>query len=214
MRAWTFSTRGTPSNILTWTSSLPTPILTPSQILIRISHAALNPGGTTAMALMPTILRVKNSIPEIDFAGTVVARGAFAPSHLTIGTRVFGAIHLKSMNRGMGTLADYIAIGETDGGVAVLPDRVSFEQGAGLAGCGITGLGMWREAGCQEGDRVLVNGASGGAGTMAVQVAKALGTGKVVGICSGRNAEMVRGLGADEVSGAWIVSGCLDTYGV
>ncbi|KAF2812277.1 NAD(P)-binding protein [Mytilinidion resinicola] len=199
MRAWLVSARGPPTTVLKLTTTLPTPTPQPTQLLIRISHAALNPGSKALMLLIPQFLRASPSIPEIDFAGTVVAAGASAPSQFPIGTRVFGCLHLKSMAAGKGVLADYIAINSEEGGVAVLPASWSFEQGAGLACCAITALNMCRASGMREGERVLVNGASGGVGTMAVQVARAMGAGEVVAVCSGRNAEMVRGLGADEV---------------
>ncbi|KAF2493543.1 NAD(P)-binding protein [Lophium mytilinum] len=199
MRAWLVSARGPPTTVLKLTTTLPTPSPKPTDLLIRISHAALNPGSTSLMLLIPQFLRAAPSIPEIDFAGTVVAVGSSAPSQFPIGARVFGCLHLKAMTAGKGVLADYIAVSSDEAGVAVLPESWSFEEGAGLAACGITALNMCRAAGMQEGERVLVNGASGGVGTMAVQVARAMGAKEVVGVCSGRNVEMVKGLGADEV---------------
>src|SRR4029079_3773253 len=97
-----------------------------------------------------------------------------------------------------GALAEYICARE-NGAVVLKPASVTFEQAASLGIAGITALQGLRDKGnLQPGQKVLINGASGGVGTFAVQIAKSMGA-EVTGVCSGRNAEMVRSLGADHV---------------
>ena len=94
--------------------------------------------------------------------------------------------------------ADFVAVAET-GVLAPIPDDLSFEEAAPLTDGALTSLNFLREvAGLKPGPRVLINGASGGLGTAAVQIAKAFGA-DVTGVCSGRNSELVLSLGADRV---------------
>ncbi|KAJ9643363.1 hypothetical protein H2199_004042 [Coniosporium tulheliwenetii] len=205
MRAWTHSRAGTPSTVLSLSSSHPVPMLTsPASVLVRISHAALNPGGSIMMQLCPSILRSFPAVPELDFSGTVVAVGGSIPEplkdELQPGAAVFGSVpvslHLKA---GMGALAEYVVVQSSS--VCAKPRDMSFEEAAGLGVAGSTALCLVEAMRLGRGNKVLVNGASGGIGTIVVQlVRKAVGeSGMVVGVCSGRNAEMVRGLGADEI---------------
>jgi NADPH:quinone reductase-like Zn-dependent oxidoreductase len=114
---------------------------------------------------------------------------------------VFGSlIPVKAVLSGKGVLAEYIVVDEETAPMGVVPDGMEMSDAAGLGSCGHTAVFLCRRAGVKEGDRVLVNGASGGVGTMAVQAARAMGASFVVGICSGRNEEFVKGVGADEVS--------------
>jgi NADPH:quinone reductase-like Zn-dependent oxidoreductase len=124
-----------------------------------------------------------------DFAGTVEAVGANV-KHFAIGDEVFGAKR--------GALAEYLCVAD-DRGIAHKPANISFEQAAGIPVAALTALQGLRDKGqLQAGQRVLINGASGGVGTFAVQIAKGLGA-VVTAVCSARNVEMVRGLGADRV---------------
>jgi len=205
MRAWTHSRAGTPSTVLSLSSTHPVPTLTsPASVLVRISHAALNPGGSIMMQLCPSILRSFPAVPELDFSGTVVAAGGSISEaqrdELQPGAAVFGSVpvglHLRA---GSGALAEYVVV--PSDGVCAMPMNMSFEEAAGLGVAGSTTLCLVEAMQLHRGDKVLINGASGGIGTMVVQlVRKAVGeSGMVVGVCSGRNAEMVRGLGADEI---------------
>jgi len=90
-------------------------------------------------------------------------------------------------------------VNENIAGISVVPENVPMDEAAGLGSVGQTAVKMCQRAGIKEGDKVLVNGASGGVGTMLVQVAKAMGASVVVGICSGKNVEFVKEVGADEV---------------
>ncbi|OBT65314.1 hypothetical protein VE03_04596 [Pseudogymnoascus sp. 23342-1-I1] len=211
MHALTFSTRGLPPSTLTPTT-LPLPSPPPGTLLIRTSHASLSPGVPIMMALFPSLAYRYPAIPELDFSGTVVAAPptpadgdqadsrAFKPGDL-----VFGSIPVSLHLRGVGALAEYIALPPST--VAPLPSHPSIPeadmlvQAAGLPVSGCTALALLKTAKLEAGMRVLVNGASGGVGSLVVQmVRRAVGEGgTVVSVCSGGNAEMVRGLGAGEV---------------
>jgi NADPH:quinone reductase-like Zn-dependent oxidoreductase len=125
----------------------------------------------------------------VDFAGTVEAVGARV-TRFKPGDAVFGG---RS-----GALAQYLVVRQ-DRAVAAKPANVSFEQAAGVGVAGTTALQALRDAGrVAAGDEVLVNGASGGVGTFAVQIAKSMGA-EVTGVSSARNHELLRALGADHV---------------
>lgn len=154
------------------------------------------------MQLCPSILRAKPSIPEMDFSGIVidVSSDVPAPRELRAGVPIFGSVLVgPHVSAGIGALAEYIALPATS--VVRKPENVSLEKAAGLGISGCTALVLMDSARIQKGDRVLVNGASGGIGSIVVQLAKeTVGEeGKVMAICSGRNVEMVKELGADEV---------------
>ncbi|ORY10285.1 hypothetical protein BCR34DRAFT_354742 [Clohesyomyces aquaticus] len=202
MRAWTHTRAGLPGDVLAL-SSLPVPSITsPTQVLIRITYCALNPGGSIIMQLLPFFFRTSPAIPETDFSGVIVACGADVPSErcLQVGTEVFGSIlvgqHVKSTS---GALAEYVVV---DCSMVVRkPAGATLEQVAGLGVAGATALETIKGAKLKKGDSVLVNGASGGIGHFIVQICREeVGeTGKVVAVCSGKNVEWVRELGCDEV---------------
>jgi NADPH:quinone reductase-like Zn-dependent oxidoreductase len=165
------------------------------QVLIRVRAVAVNPldvhvmrGKPYAMRLMGMGLR-KPADPYIgvDFSGVVEAAGKNA-KQFHPGDEVFGGI-LE------GAFAEYIVVSE--GRIAKKPANISFEEAAGVNVGGRTALQALRDYGkVQPGQKVLINGASGGVGTFAVQIAKHLGA-EVTGVSSGRNTELVRSLGAD-----------------
>jgi NADPH:quinone reductase-like Zn-dependent oxidoreductase len=139
------------------------------------------------MRLSSGIGRPSNPRVGVDFAGTVEAVGE-GVQRFRPGDRVFGA---RS-----GAFAEYVVVRE-GGAVVLMPDGVAFDEAAAVPIAAVTALQAVRDAGrVGPGTRVLVNGASGGVGTYAVQVAKALGA-HVTGVSSGRNAELVLSLGAD-----------------
>jgi NADPH:quinone reductase-like Zn-dependent oxidoreductase len=174
---------------------VPKPTLEDDQVLVRVRAASLNRADYYTAApfflfrkLTGGAFRVPKR-PELggDFAGVVEAVGAevadFAP-----GDAVFGA---RS-----GAFAEYVAARM----LAKKPAQVSFEEAACLPGAGVTALQALRDHGrLQPGQRVLVNGASGAVGPFAVQIARALGAGSVTAVCSTRNVEQARDLGADRV---------------
>lgn len=166
------------------------------EILIKVQAAAVNPLDWHYMRGSPYIMRVVSGIglPNdtsvgVDFAGTVTAVGKDV-TEFKSGDEVFGG-------RG-GAFAEYILVPE-DRALVHKPANMTFEQAASVPIAGITALQALRDSGnLQAGQKVLINGASGGVGTFAVQIAKAYGA-EVTGVCSTRNVEMVRSIGADHV---------------
>lgn len=205
MRAWIHLRAGQPATVLSLSSDMPTPtIKAPNDVLVRISHAALNPGASIIMQLCPFFFRSKPAIPELDFSGTLIAAGpaALESGRIAIGDSVFGSIgagqHTKA---GSGALAEYVVVPAAN--VARKPTgKASDAEASGIGVAGCTAVALVEKAALQSGDSVLVNGASGGIGSMVVQMAKcAVGAnGRVVAVCSGTNASLVQELGADEVS--------------
>ena len=146
-------------------------------------------GSPYIMRLMAGLGAPKNPRLGVDFAGTVEAVGP-AVTRFKPGDAVFGG--------GNGAFAEYLVVRENRA-IEIMPANISFEQAAGVPIAGLTALQALRDHGnLQPGERVLINGASGGVGTFAVQIAKAMGA-HVTGVCSGRNADMVRSIGADQV---------------
>ena len=171
------------------------PVAGEGQILVRVRAAAANPLDWHTMRGTPYLMRLGTGLRRpkelrlgVDYAGTVEAVGpgvtGFKP-----GDEVFGAR--------TGAFAEYVAA-RADGTVLPKPANFSFEQAAAVPVAAITALQGLRRGGVRPGTRVLINGASGGVGTFAVQIAKALGA-EVTGVCSTRNIELVRSLGADAV---------------
>jgi NADPH:quinone reductase-like Zn-dependent oxidoreductase len=165
------------------------------EVLVAVRAASVNPADWYAMTGTPWVARAQMGLRRprsgrlgIDLAGEVVAGGADV-TRFSPGDAVFGT--------GDGTLAESVAVAE--GTLALKPARLSFEQAAAVPVAALTALQGLRDKGrLQPGQRVLVNGASGGVGTFAVQVAKALGA-EVTAVCSTRNVEAARSLGADQV---------------
>jgi len=141
------------------------------------------------MRLSSGLRKPKDLRLGVDYAGTVEAAGARV-TRFKPGDEVFGG---RS-----GALAQYI-VARADRAVAIKPPNLSFEQAGAVAIAATTALQGLRDAGqLRAGQKVLINGASGGVGTFAVQIAKAMGA-EVTGVCSTRNVELVRSLGADHV---------------
>jgi len=140
------------------------------------------------MRLIAGLRKPKFTGIGVDFSGVVESVGKNV-SGLKRGDAVFGG--------GRGALAEYLVIAEQ--GLVKKPDSISFEQAGAVNVAAKTALQALRDAGkLQPGQKVLINGASGGVGTFAVQIAKQLG-GEVTGVSSGRNTELVRSLGADHI---------------
>jgi len=172
------------------------PELAESDVLVRVHAASVNPLDKHFLHGTPYLLRLVNGLnapqsPRMgaDFAGVVEAVGS-GVTRFEPGDAVFGVAN--------GAFAEYVVRSET-GGMALKPANLSFEQAAALPVAAITALQALRDkAQVQPGQHVLINGASGGVGSYAVQLAKAMGA-TVTAVCSGRNAELVRALGADRV---------------
>jgi NADPH:quinone reductase-like Zn-dependent oxidoreductase len=167
------------------------------QVLVKVHAAAVNPydwhfiRGTPYMMrmMMGGLRKPKDPRIGVDYAGTVEAVGKNV-TRFKPGDEVFG-------NR-TGAFAEYLCA-RADRAIALKPANITFEQAAGVPVAGLTALQGLRDRGkVQPGQKVLINGASGGVGTFAVQIAKALGA-EVTGVCSTRNVDLVRSLGADHV---------------
>lgn len=143
---------------------------------------------TRAASVNPLDWRQKSRRPGVDVAGEVVAFGRLV-TQFKRGDAVFGACK--------GAFAEYVCASET--ALVLKPDQLTFEQAASIPVAGLTALQGLRDKGkVQPGQQVLINGAAGGVGTFGVQIAKSLGA-EVTGVCSTRNIEMVRLLGADRI---------------
>lgn len=164
-------------------------------VLVRVHAASVHLGDAILMSGSPFVMRMatglrrpKQPVPGTDIAGTVEAVGA-AVTRFQPGDAVFGW--------GSGAFAEFVATSEDH--LATMPAGLAFEAAAALGVSATTALQLLRDdAHVQPGMRVLINGASGGVGTFAVQVAKALGA-EVTGVCSTKNLELVRSIGADHV---------------
>jgi NADPH:quinone reductase-like Zn-dependent oxidoreductase len=167
-----------------------------SQVLVRVRAASLNPLDWHYMRGTPYIARIEMGLRKpkitqlgVDFAGVVEAVGR-SVTQFKPGDEVFGGR--------TGALAEYVTVRE-NGSVVLKPANLTFEQAAAVPVAAITALQGLRDRGnVRPGHRVLINGASGGVGTFAVQIAKYFGA-HVTGVCSTRNVEMVRSIGADHV---------------
>ena len=171
------------------------PTIGRDQVLVRVEAASLHIGNSFAVRGSPLLMRAftglrrpKNPVPGFDLAGRVTAVGPEVSS-LRVGDEVFGT--------GVGSCAEYaVASSQT---LVRKPAAVTFEEAAAIPTSALAALHGLRDAGrLQAGQKVLINGASGGVGTFAVQIAKALGA-HVTGVCSTRNLDLVRSLGADRV---------------
>lgn len=171
------------------------PVAGAGEVLVRVHVAAVNPYDWHFMRGTPGFIRVFTGMtgpksPRLgaDAAGIVDAVGP-GTTQFKIGDRVFGVCK--------GAFAEYACGKEKE--LAVIPAGIGFERAAAVPIAGITALQGLRDSGqVKAGQSVLINGAAGGVGTFAVQIAKALGA-VVTGVCSAGNAEMVRGLGADHL---------------
>ena len=175
---------------------VPKPTAKDDEILVRVHAASVNPLDWHYLEGTPYMVRIDGGFGKpdnprlgVDFAGTVEAVGK-SVTRFKPGDQVFGAK--------FGALAEYVAVNEKRA-VALKPGNLSDAQAAAVAIAGITALQALRDQGhIRAGQSVLVNGASGGVGTFAVQIAKSFGA-TVTGVCSTRNVELVRSLGADHV---------------
>jgi NADPH:quinone reductase-like Zn-dependent oxidoreductase len=193
MKAIRYCEYGPPDDVLKL-EQVEKPVPNDNQILIRVRAVSLRffdggmLGGSVPGRLLFGLRKPKNTCPGSDFAGTVEAVGrdvtGFHP-----GDEVFG---VKA-----GCLAQYICV-RADRAVTAKPANVTFEQAASIPTALVALQGLRDTGRVKAGQKVLINGASGGVGTFAVQIAKAFGA-EVTGVCSTKNLDLVRSLGADHV---------------
>jgi len=197
MKAIVYTNYGSPDVLHLKDVEKPTP--KENEVLVKIHAASANPLDWHTMRAEPFLARLENGLfkPKLtklgaDIAGRVEAIGSRV-TQFQPGDEVFGDIWLN----GLGGFAEY---GCTREELLVLkPTNISFEQAAAVPVAALTALqGLRNKGQIQSGQKVLINGASGGVGTFAVQIAKSYGA-EVTGVCSTRNLEMVRSIGADHV---------------
>lgn len=199
MKAWVAFGAGEIDDVLQLKNDWPTPSPPKAgEIMIRVSYVSINPGDAK-MIIKPMPFR-KSSIAGMDFIGEVIQIGPSASTPvpgLHLGMIVGGTVPMTSILRGVGSLAEYLVVPAH----AVVEKPSGLEEGiaAGLLGIvGQTSIVLLRAANLQRGDRVLLNGASGGVGSILTQMLRGMGV-HVTGICSARNESLVRRLGAEEV---------------
>jgi NADPH:quinone reductase-like Zn-dependent oxidoreductase len=165
------------------------------EVLVRVRAASVNPvdghtiRGSWLMRPMSGMRKPKNIRFGTDFAGVIEGVGKNV-TEFKSGDEVFGAKN--------GAVSDYVCV-KTERAVVMKPGNITFEQAGSVAVAGLTALQGLRDKGqIQAGQRVLINGASGGVGTFAVQIAKAFGA-EVTAVCSTRNVDLVKSIGADHV---------------
>jgi NADPH:quinone reductase-like Zn-dependent oxidoreductase len=193
MKAISYTEYG-PPDVLQVTE-VPTPTPKDDEVLIRIRAASVNPLDWHYLRGTPYLMRIQSGLRKpkaarlgVDVAGQVEAVGKNV-TQFQPGDQVFGAAE--------GAFAEYVCASE--GALVLKPAKVTFEQAAAVPIAAFTALQGLRDKGhTQPGQQVLINGAAGGVGTFAVQIAKAFGA-DVTGVCSTRNVDMVRSIGADQV---------------
>jgi len=177
--------------------TVPTPSVRPGRLLVRVRGSSANAldwrilsGTPRFVRLIAGLLKPKRLGPGADVAGHVVAIGT-GVTGFNIGDAVFG-------ETGGGGFAEYVAVSAKN--FVVLPEGVDLVAAGATAVAGLTALqGLRTNAAVKPGDRVLINGAAGGVGTFAVQLARVLGATEITAVCSARNAEQARSLGATRV---------------
>ncbi len=192
MKAIVYREYGSPDVLRCEDVAKPTPA--ENEVLVRVRAAALNPldchliRGAYVMRPMTGLRRPRMTRSGADFAGEVEAVGGNV-TRFQPGDAVFGAVR--------GAFAEYVCAPESR--LAKKPANLTFEQAAALPVAGLSALQGLRDKGrIQAGQKVLINGAAGGVGTFAVQIARSFGA-TVTGVCSTANVELVRSIGADHV---------------
>lgn len=194
MKAIVIDRYGTPDVL--HLEEVPSPVPSDGQVLVRVRASSVNPYDWHFLTGLPKLFRPtfgfrrpKFRILGADLAGQVEAVGQ-AVTRFHPGDEVYGIT-------AAGAYSEYAAVAEAD--LVPKPASLTFEQAASLPMAGLTALQALRDKGkVAPGQRVLVNGASGGVGSLAVQIARSMGT-QVTGVCSTANVDLVRSLGADRV---------------
>jgi len=194
VKAIVWTRYGKPEDVLEF-QDIHKPSAKDGDVLVRVHAASLYGGDSVSgvpyfMRMATGLLKPKDAVPGFDVAGRVEAVGKDV-KRLHPGDEVFGAID-------SGACAEYACA--TEDRFVLKPATLTFEQAAAVPTAALTALQALRDQGnVKPGDRVLIIGASGGVGTFAVQIAKSMGA-EVTGVCSTRNVDMVRSIGADHIS--------------
>lgn len=169
-----------------------------NEVLVKIHSASANPLDWHLMRAEPFLARLsgglfkpRNNKLGADIAGQVEAVGS-GVTQFHVGDEVFAGLSISVL----GGFSEYVCVREDV--LVMKPANISFDEAAAVPVASLTALQGLRKGEIQAGQKVLINGASGGVGTFAVQIAKSFGA-EVTGVCSTRNLEMVRGIGADHV---------------
>ncbi len=195
MKAIVQDAYGMPQDVLTL-QEIEKPTIGEEEVLVKVRAAGVHIGDWLVGSGLPYMIRMgygltkpKNRVPGMEFSGQIEAVGKNV-TQFQPGDDVFGFCNA-------GAFAEYVSVSQD--AVALKPASASFEEAAAVPISGFTAIQALRDVGeVQSGQKVLVIGASGGVGTYAVQIAKAFGA-EVTGVCSTRNMEMVRSIGADHV---------------
>jgi NADPH:quinone reductase-like Zn-dependent oxidoreductase len=205
MRRWRIDRNGPPKQALSIQDAVPVPAVpTGSNLLVKVTHAGLNPADIDFMGGgIPSWIPIRRQpTPGIDFVGTVLAVGPAvdADAHgIEVGVLVCGGLIVSQIAFGAGSLTQYVSVPAAQ--VALVPKLFlgNPAQAVGMGCAGQTAALVVREFGdFKAGQRVLINGASGGVGLIILQVLKNKGA-SVVAVSSGKNEALVRKHGADEV---------------
>ena len=197
MKAIIYTEYGSPDVLQLMEVEKPSP--KDNEVLVKIYASSANPADWHLMRAEPFLARLENGLLKpkntklgADVAGRVEAVGRNV-IQFKLGDEVFGEMPLNEL----GAFAEYVCANED--ALALKPARLTFEQAAAVPLAAFTALqGLRNKGHIQLGQKVLINGAAGGVGTFAVQIAKSFGT-EVTGVCSTRNLDMVRSIGADHV---------------
>jgi NADPH:quinone reductase-like Zn-dependent oxidoreductase len=203
MKAIVQDSYGSPDDVLK-IREIDKPVFGDDEVLVRVRASSVHPDVWHVVTGLPYVLRLmgagvlkpKNPVPGTDVAGLVESVGKDV-TRFEPGDEVFGETHLKLQWRNGGAFAEYVSVPQD--ALALKPNGIAFEQAAAVPTSGFIALHNLQIGGqIQPGQSVLINGAGGGVGTIAVQLAKAYGA-QVTGVDNKEKMEMVRSLGADHV---------------
>lgn len=197
MNAITYTEYGSPDVLRL--SEVEKPLPKENEVLIKVQAASINPLDWHIMRASPWLARLSSGLfkPKIPYLGADVAGRVEAVgkgvTDFKVGDEVFGA---PVVSAALGSLAEYVTFRQE--GLVHKPANISFEEAAAVPVAAVTALQSLQHGKIRAGQRVLINGASGGVGTFTVQLARSFGA-EVTGVCSSRNLELVRSIGADQV---------------
>ncbi len=172
---------------------MPPPAIKSGQLVVKVHASCINPVDWKIRQGMLRFITGNNFpiILGLDLSGEVIQVGS-GVTGFNVGDAIYGSVSIPG-----GAYAEYATVSAKS--VALKPTNISYEEAAAVPVAGLTALQALRDLGnIQPGQNVLINGASGGVGTFAVQIAKALGA-NVTGVCSTKNVDLVKSLGADRV---------------